>query len=140
MLRRLLTAVLPVLALSACASEPAVILADNRFRVEIADDDSERARGLMFREQLARDAGMLFIFENSAPRSFYMLNCKIPLDILFFDEQLELINIHRNVPPCRRRPCPTYRSEAPARYVLELAGNRTRELDLGRGSVLELEL
>ncbi len=129
---------LPMLA--ACASSPKVELRGQAFTVEIADEFAEQRQGLMFREELDRNAGMLFIFPREAPRSFWMKNCKINLDILYFDADLKLINGHYDVPPCRRDPCRSYPSRAPARYVLELNGGRARELGVQPGDVLTLEL
>lgn len=123
--------------LSACAgSSPVVELKGERYRVEIADDPAERQLGLMFRDHLDADAGMFFIFPRAAPRAFWMKNCRIPLDILFFDADLRLINAHYSVPPCRSRECPSYPSAAPAKYVLELNGGEAAGLNLEPGDRL----
>ena len=89
------------LLLSACASgSPWVEVGGERFRVEIADDDAERARGLMFRDRLEDGTGMLFIHEAEAPQAYWMKNTRIPLDILYFDDARKLVTQQRNVPPC----------------------------------------
>jgi len=129
----------PLLGGCACNGQPWVELRGERFCVEIADDDRERIRGLMFRTELAADAGMLFLFEEQAPRAFWMMNTKIPLDILYFDEQLRLVSAARRVPPCRSSTrCPSYPSEAPARYVLELNAGVADRLGVEAGDVLTL--
>jgi hypothetical protein len=108
-----------------------------RFAVEIADEPDEWRRGLMERPALAPDAGMLFIFPDAAPRAFWMLNTLIRLDMLFADADGRILNIQENVPPCLPpRRCPTYRSVAPAKYVLEIAGGRARALGIRAGDRL----
>ena len=81
-----------LLLASGCASAGGhwVKIGGERFSVEIADDEDERARGLMFRAKLAHQAGMLFVHEQEAPRSYWMMNTRIPLDILYFDDDLTL--------------------------------------------------
>jgi uncharacterized protein len=97
-----------------------------RFTVEVADEPEEWRQGLMERPTLAPEAGMLFIFPDVAPRSFWMMKTLIALDILFIDAHGYIINIHENVPPCLPpRRCPSYASAAPARYVLEIAGGQS---------------
>ena len=130
------------LSASGCAMGKWVELSGQRYQVEIANDDAERARGLMFRDELAAGHGMLFIHDNEEPLAYWMKNTRIPLDILYFDNDLKLVSQQRNVPPCSAGDrCPSYPSDAPARYVLELnAGNAARlklengiRLQLGRG-------
>jgi len=69
------------------------------FRVKIADDPAERARGLMHVASLPRREGMLFVFPSPGPVSFWMKNTLIPLDMLFFDESGRLLNVHSNAIP-----------------------------------------
>ncbi|RPE75729.1 DUF192 domain-containing protein [Vulcaniibacterium tengchongense] len=135
---RLLTACAG-LALSGCASgsDAWVELAGQRYQVEVADDDQERARGLMFREELAADRGMLFIHEREEPQAYWMKNTKIPLDILYFDDARRLVSQQRDVPPCSLGDrCPPYPSGAPARYVLELNAGQAARLGLQDGAEL----
>lgn len=125
--------------LSACASEPVVELRGERFRVEIARSAEEQARGLMFRDHMDADAGMLFVYDDLARRSFWMRNCRIPLDILYFDAEAKLVGEALGVPPCNAAQCPTYDGGgAPAQYVLELNAGTARRLGVQRGDVLEL--
>ncbi len=86
---------------------------------EVADTDETRARGLMDREQLDDGAGMLFLFEDAAPRSFWMKNTLIPLDIIFFDAEWKIISI-KTMTPCLTDPCPMYSSDGAAKYALEV--------------------
>ncbi|MFT4255536.1 MAG: DUF192 domain-containing protein [Pseudoxanthomonas sp.] len=130
---------LSMLLLSACASagKPWVEIGGERFQVEIADDDAERARGLMFRDRMEADHGMLFIHEQEEPQAYWMKNCRIPLDILYFDNQHKLVAQQRDVPPCSAgNGCPSYPSKAPARYVLELNAGQAARLKLEDGALL----
>jgi hypothetical protein len=103
------------------------------FRVEIAETDADRQRGLMFREELDPDAGMAFLFESPVNGSFWMKNTLIPLDMIFINGDRQVVAMHESVPPCRRDPCPGYDSGAPARFVLELAGGTAKRLKLRPG-------
>lgn len=87
--------------------------------VEIADDDEERVQGLMFRKNLNRDSGMLFVFENEGYQTFWMKNTLIPLDMIFIDKGFEIVDI-KNAVPCEEEPCKLYKSSKPAKYVLEV--------------------
>ena len=128
-----------LLALSGCASagNPWVELAGKRYSVEIADDDAERARGLMFRDVLPIDRGMLFIHEREEPQAYWMKNTRIALDILYFDDARRLVSQQRDVPPCTLGDrCPPYPSSGPARYVLELNAGQAEALGLEDGAEL----
>jgi len=89
---------------------------------ELAVSDAERQKGLMFREKLAPDQGMLFVFEEEGRYSFWMKNTLIFLDLLWLDKDHRIVHITRNVPPCQADPCPSYAPDRPGSYVLELAG------------------
>ncbi|MGX5672988.1 DUF192 domain-containing protein [Thermomonas sp. XSG] len=134
-------ALLPLLACatSGCAgaSQPWVELAGQRFTVELADDDAERARGLMFRDAMAEDRGMLFVHDTQEPQAYWMKNTRIALDILYFDNDRKLVAQQRDVPPCSLGDaCPSYPSNAPARYVLELNAGQAEKLKLQDGATL----
>ncbi|MBI2655841.1 DUF192 domain-containing protein [Candidatus Woesearchaeota archaeon] len=95
---------------------------------EIADDKEEMMKGLMFREKLEENSGMLFIFENEGPQTFWMKNTLIPLDIIFIGNNFEIVDI-KGAEPCSKDPCKYYASSGPAKYVLEVnagfaAGNK----------------
>ncbi len=126
-------------SLSACAGarQPWVELGNQRYAIEIADDDAERARGLMFRDALPSGHGMLFIHDAEEPQAYWMKNTKIPLDILYFDDERKLVAQQRDVPPCSLGDgCPSYPSDAPARYVLELNAGQAARLQLKDGAEL----
>ena len=128
-------------SLSACAGarQPWVELGNQRYAIEIADDDAERARGLMFRDHLDAQRGMLFIHEREEPQAYWMKNTRIPLDILYFDADRKLVSVSRNVPPCSLGDrCPPYPSRAPGKYVLELNAGEAAALGVQDGDVLVL--
>ncbi len=128
------------LLISGCgnASEHWVELNGQRFLVEIADDDGERARGLMFRDEMDADRGMLFIHEREMPLAYWMKNTRLPLDILYFDNERKLVSQQRDVPPCSSgNRCPPYPSGAPARYVLELNAGQAAKMGLKDGTEID---
>jgi uncharacterized membrane protein (UPF0127 family) len=137
---RLLFYVLILTACSACASGPRVELGGKTFNVEIADTSEKQGLGLMFRDEMAADAGMLFIFPNEAPRSFWMKNTRIALDIMYFDKELRMVSISADTPPCKITRCPSYPSVGAAMYVLELNAGKAAELGVGPGASLTLLL
>ncbi|TLY50452.1 MAG: DUF192 domain-containing protein [Gammaproteobacteria bacterium] len=129
------------LALSACATQaagPTVELKGHRFDVELATDPASQQRGLMFRDEMAADHGMLFVFGEMAPRAFWMKNTHIPLDILFFDRDYKLVSASLRTPPCRSAgdDCPVYPSSGPAQYVLELNAGVAEKLGAKTGDKL----
>jgi uncharacterized membrane protein (UPF0127 family) len=87
-------------------------------RVEIADSDSERARGLMHRTALAEKRGMLFVFRSEERLSFWMKDTLIPLSIAFMDSEGRIVDI-QDMKPLDDDP-PSYVSAEPAQYALEV--------------------
>ncbi len=118
-------------------TEQEVWLGDERFRVELATTPASRQLGLMHRPPLARDRGMLFVFPDERPRSFWMKNVTFPIDILYLDTDWHVVDVHDSVPPCRSDPCPGYPSRQPARYALELPAGTAARLSLKPGTGLE---
>lgn len=120
-------------------SAPRVVLHGTRavpVRVEIARSDSERERGLMYRNHLDPDAGMLFIFERDAPLTFWMKNTFIPLDMIFIDHDRHVVGIVENAVPETETP---RRVQGDSRYVLEVGGGLTRQWGIERGSAVDFE-
>jgi uncharacterized protein len=139
---RALVAILVLLSLAGCAgttSEPRATTTDPgdarasdlptvtidasggeevEVRVEIADDASERARGLMHRTALAENRGMLFVFPDEEVLSFWMKNTLIPLSVAFIDSEGRIVDI-QDMKPLDDEP-PSYVSSEPARYALEV--------------------
>jgi uncharacterized protein len=107
--------------------------------VEIADTPRKRAEGLMYREHLAQNRGMLFTFGQAQLWTFWMKNTKISLDIIWMNEKKQIIHIARSVPICTRTDdgCPQYQPNDPAMYVLELGSGEADRLKLEKGSKLK---
>ncbi|MEB1608854.1 DUF192 domain-containing protein [Xanthomonas campestris pv. campestris] len=141
-MRRLcLLALALLILLSGCASSGGtwVELAGTRYQVELARNDADRAKGLMFRDAMADDHGMLFVHDRQEPLAYWMKNTKIALDILYFDNERRLVSQQRDVPPCSAGDaCPPYPSKRPARYVLELNAGQAAKLSLQDGASLTL--
>ena len=89
-------------------------------QVELADDLRLQAKGLMYREKLEENSGMLFVFTNEARRTFWMKNTYIPLDLIFISKDKKITEIKENFEACRKGDCPTYTSNIEAQYVLEV--------------------
>jgi hypothetical protein len=133
---RLAPAFLLVLVTGCSAGEPWVEVGGQRYAVEIADEQEERVRGLMFRDELADDEGMLFIWRRPAPRSFWMRNTRIALDIIYLGPDRRIVGWALNAPPCRTRRCPSYPSGAPAQYVLEVNAGEMERLGVDIGELV----
>ena len=116
-----------LILLAGCIQYYDEIIIDNgqsliKINVEIADDNDERSKGLMFREKLDESSGMFFIFENEENRTFWMKNTLIPLDIIFIDENFEIVDVKYAL-PCKADSCALYKSAKPSKYVLEVNAN-----------------
>ena len=108
-----------------------------RVFVEVPDELEEFARGLMFRNHLPWNAGMLFAFNEEEPQTFTMKNTLIPLDMIFIESNSKIIDIKENVPPCKQEECPSYPSREPAQYVLEVNAGFVQEKGVKVGDRLE---
>ncbi len=91
----------------------------NKLFLEVANTPKKRIKGLMFIKNLPEKHGMIFLFEKSGKKTFWMKNVEIPLDIIFIDKG-KIINIINNAKPCRQFPCPTYSSEKNADSAIEV--------------------
>jgi len=120
-------------------------LSDNRtqiyfqghvLNVHIANTPKERQRGLMFREELGENEGMLFVYEEEDYRSFWMKNTLIPLDIIFLNAEKEVINVEtaRPEPNVSDSNLMTYGSERPAKYVLEVNAGFAEDFSVSEGA------
>ena len=102
--------------------------------IELANTQTERDLGLMYRNTLKDNQGMLFVFPESAPRSFYMRNTHIALDIIFLDENRAIVSIQREANPMDETSLP---SEGAAQYVLEIKGGLSQKWNLEKGDTIE---
>ncbi|HVJ51392.1 MAG TPA: DUF192 domain-containing protein [Aliidongia sp.] len=102
----------------------------HKFKVEIAASDGQREQGLMFRQQMAADAGMIFIWQQPQPIVMWMENTYIPLDMLFVDENGVILNIRERAVPFSREQIP---SAGPAKVAIELNGGTAAKLGIKAG-------
>ena len=100
------------------------------FKVELAISVSQKAKGLMFRESLESDAGMLFIYDKEQKPDFWMKNTYIPLDIIWLNKDKEVVFIKRNLMPCKSKECPIISSDKDSQYVLEINAGTVDSLGL----------
>ena len=141
-IKNLLVAVFALIFLAACTNENSLTIitkdgAKHKFSIEIADTEEKRTKGLMFVQELAPNAGMLFDFQEERQVAFWMRNTFIPLDMLFIAANGEIKNIHANARPQDPTAIP---SDGPVRFVLEIPGGRTLELGIAKGDKLEHSL
>lgn len=106
--------------------------------VELAQTTEDRARGLMNREELGENEGMLFIFPDLAVQNFWMKDTEIPLDIMFFDGAGKFINAH-TMEPCAEEPCTNYKSAEPAQFALETNAGFRAASGIGVGWMLDMK-
>jgi uncharacterized membrane protein (UPF0127 family) len=105
-----------------------------RFQAELADDPAERSQGLMYRQELGKDRGMLFIFPQDTEGPFWMKNTLIPLDIIFIGADKKIVSISERATPQTTTP---REPAGPYRYVLEIEGGRSDELNVQAGDGVE---
>ncbi len=141
-LSRALTAVVLTLGLSvsACASEPRVILhtagGDVPVAVEVAATPAQQQVGLMYRRELGASAGMLFLFEKSSEHAFWMKNTVLPLDMIFLGDDRKVVGIVQDAVPFTT----TSRSIGlPSRYVLEVNAGFTAKHGVKAGDATTFE-
>ena len=140
-LTTLLFVVLIVLFLGGCSDSKfgKVCFESNCFDVELATTSVERERGLMYRDFLDFDSGMLFVFEREGIYDFWMKNTLIPLDIIWIDSNGVVVFIEENVEPCVDN-CSIFKSDREAKYVLEVNSGVVERIGLEVGNKLELDI
>ena len=127
------------------ASEPTRALPEatlpdgSRFTLELALTNDEIGQGLMFRNSLPDDRGMLFVFKEERVPSFWMKNTLIPLDMVFLSPEGAVIDIIENARPCKSEPCPQYVPRVKAMAVLEVAAGVVATHGLSEGDIFEFE-
>lgn len=135
----MLTLVLAIAAAMPSSAPVCVVPDGTRVRLELALTDEEKQLGLMFRDSLAADRGMLFIFEADGPLQFWMKNTFIPLDFVWISASGQVVDVCANVQPCRADPCPGYNSSKPARAVLEVNAGFAAAHGIRPGAQLHFE-
>jgi len=145
-MRRIATVALSAvsgLAMTAATSGGTVVVKGKGFLAEVARSDSERARGLMYRAQLAKDRCMFFVYPEDGLHPIWMKNCLISLDVLWVAADGTVVEIQENVPPCsplRGDDCPSYGGSQPARHFVEFAAGTFKRLGLKVGDRLSWDL
>jgi uncharacterized membrane protein (UPF0127 family) len=109
------------------------------FYVELAVTAEEISRGLMFREHLDPDKGMLFIYKYEGVHYFWMKNTLIPLDMIWINSNREVISISKDVQPCQTSQCPLISPEQKVQYVLELNGGTSDKIGLALGDKITFD-
>lgn len=107
-----------------------------RVAVEVAADEAHRQHGLMYRTQLAPEEGMLFSWPTDAPRSFWMKNTCLPLDMLFLDSRGFVVGVLEQVPVLNEHP---RRVPCPAAFVLEMNAGWARDHGVQPGQRVKIE-
>lgn len=105
--------------------------------VEVADDEPERVKGLMFRHEMGADVGMIFVFEAPHRSSFWMKNTPLPLSIAFLDENKRVLNIEKMAPYDERT---RHASNGDALYAVEAHQGWFEKRGIKAGDVAEFEL
>ena len=109
----------------------------SKIEAAVADTDELRSAGLMDVYTLPEDSGMIFLFDNNRPRSFWMANTPLSLDILFVNSDMEIVRIHRNTTPYSQE---SIESDRPAKYVIEVNAGYTVRNDITEGHLVEFNI
>lgn len=133
----LMAGVTPVAAIAGCAAGQVDIRLTGggmaRFSVELAADPATRERGLMFRTEMAKSAGMLFLYEQPQPATFWMRNTLIPLDMIFADATGVVQHVHANAIP---KDETGIHGGTDILAVLEINGGLAKQLGITPGAVI----
>jgi uncharacterized membrane protein (UPF0127 family) len=139
----LMTAV-SILLISGCISgitDDSVCIEDKCFSVEVAATAEERSIGLMDRESMAADNGMLFVFDEEDRYSFWMKNTLIPLDIIWISDDMRIVHIIMDAQPCPEDgPCASIDPPADAKYVLEVNSGKSHGLNIGDSVTINADI
>lgn len=119
-------------------SKERICFKDNCYFVEIAKSVAEREKGLMQRDNLEADKGMLFIFEKEGIYPFWMKNMKFPIDIIWLDKEMKAAYIYKNAQPCASE-CPNIIPDKMAQYILEISAGEAEKIGLKDGSIFVLK-
>jgi uncharacterized protein len=112
----------------------AMNIAEKPFILEVANTEIQRQTGLMHRDSMPQDHGMIFVFANDIPLSFWMKNTRLPLDILFVNSQGSIVSLH-TMKPYDETLTP---SEKPAKWAIELNEGIIAKLGLKKGDKLDI--
>jgi len=104
-----------------------------KINIEIADNPEKREQGLMYRKTMNESNGMLFIFEKSEPQNFWMKNTILPLDIIFINENKEIVTIQQNTIPFSEESIPSYKNSM---FVLEVNAGFCGKFSIKEGDLI----
>ncbi|HEY4699674.1 MAG TPA: DUF192 domain-containing protein [Nitrososphaerales archaeon] len=107
--------------------------------VEVADNQVKKYEGLMFRDNLGQNDGMIFPFSENGKYSFWMSNVKLPLDLIWINDEKTVVDITENAQPCKV-DCPYITSREPAKYVVEVNGGFANRNGIRIGDKASFEL
>ena len=110
--------------------------------VQIADTEPRRVRGLMFQDKLPYDQGMIFVYNEPGDYSLWMLNMQFSLDMIWFDENGNIVHIEKNIPPCKKpieiMACQSIVPSGDALYILEITAGFIDEFKITKDSKLSI--
>lgn len=119
-----------------------ILIDDIPLEVQIADSEPRRVRGLMFQDQLPRDQGMIFVFDDPGLYSLWMLNMQFSLDMIWFDQDGNVVHIEKDVPPCKTvlelTTCQSVVPDGEALYVLEVTAGFIDQNNITNNSKLTI--
>ena len=118
--------------------EAAVCFNDSCFTAELALTPEEQSCGLMFRDHLEPESGMLFVFPQEGVYPFWMKNTLIPLDIIWIDGEGKVVYISKDAQPCKSVACPMMTPDREAKYVLEVNAGVSGQIGLGLGDMVTI--
>lgn len=114
-----------------------VCFKENCFTVELAKTVGQQANGLMRRDSLEKNKGMLFVYEKEEPHAIWMKNMKFAIDVVWLNKNKEIIFMKENVPPCDTFACPLYSADAASAYVLELPAGTVERIGLAKKAMMQ---
>jgi len=120
-----------------------VTLRQSSFMAEVAVTPQETSKGLMYRQSLAKDRCMFFVYGEDGYHSVWMKNCLIALDVVWIDAEGRVVEFAEHIPPCspmRGEDCPTYGGTVPARHFIEFSAGTFKRLGLKKGDRLGWDL
>jgi uncharacterized membrane protein (UPF0127 family) len=119
---------------------PLTLPSGKEVKAELMVEDQDRAMGLMFRPSLPGDRVLLFVFDFVDFHGIWMKNCRFPIDIVWLDEEHQVVHLVEAAPPCRKEPCPVYQPMRKAAFVVEMnAGQAAGEgIEVGKAVSFEL--
>lgn len=136
---KILSFFLLCLILTSCSPSQKACVNKTCFKIDVVNTFEERQLGLMHREYLDENKGMLFVFEKEDKYYFWMKNTLIPLDIIWLDNNKKIIFINKDTPPCKTEMCPSYGPNQTTKYVIEINAGLTEKYDIKEGDTFNFD-